>query len=108
VLVLAVMEYIIEPRIFKRYYYSSVILVLVVLALAQAYGLFGLILAPLVSAGIQIVFKYLLKPDTSSSLPSSLRRPAVASSLVEQLAKPRPLFQRKMNLPLENELDAAP
>lgn len=90
VLVLAVMEYIIEPRIFKRYYYSSVILVLVVLALAQAYGLFGLVLAPLVSAGIQIVFKYLLKPDTSSEAFAVVPEedPAVlASSLVEQLAE---------------------
>ena len=92
VLVLAVMEYIIEPRIFKRTYYSSVILVLVVLALAQAYGLVGLILAPLVSAVLQIVVKYLLEPATSSVAPASAPEevPAVlASSLVEQLAETR-------------------
>ena len=65
VLVLVVMEFVIEPRIFWRKNYSSVILVVVMLALAEAYGLIGLILAPLVSAGVQIVFKYLLHPDTS-------------------------------------------
>ncbi len=73
-LVLGVMEFVIEPRIFRRKSYSSVILVLVVLALAQAYGLLGLILAPLVSAGLQIVFKYLIQPDTFSELLPPLLR----------------------------------
>ena len=92
VLVLAVMEYIIEPRIFKRHYYSSVVLVLVVLALAEAYGLVGLILAPLVSAGIQIVVKYLLPPAAASEAVVEVLEedPAVlASSLVDQLAETR-------------------
>jgi putative permease len=85
-----VMEFIIEPRIFRRKSYSSVILVLVMLVLAQAYGLLGLILAPLVSAGIQIVFKYLLQPDTSSETPdlNPDENPAIlTSSLREQLAE---------------------
>jgi hypothetical protein len=86
------MEYIIEPRIFKRTYYSSVVLVLVVIALAQAFGLLGLILAPLVSASIQIVVKYLLHPDTASEAPAvaSEEYPTgLASSLAEQLAETR-------------------
>lgn len=92
VLVLAVMEYIIEPRIFKRTYYSSVVLVLVVLALAQAFGLLGLILAPLVSASIQIVVKYLLHPDAASEAPAVAPEEfptGLASSLAEQLAETR-------------------
>jgi predicted PurR-regulated permease PerM len=92
VFVLVVMEFIIEPRIFRRKSYSSVILVLVMLVLAEAYGLLGLILAPLVSAGIQIVFKYLLHPDTSYEAPDLTpdENPVMlASSLRQQLAEMR-------------------
>jgi predicted PurR-regulated permease PerM len=95
VVVLGVMEFVIEPRIFWRKNYSSVILVLVMLALAEAYGLIGLILAPLVSAGIQIVFKYLLQPDTSYNIPAvdPDQEPAVLiSSLSERLAETREAF----------------
>jgi len=95
VFILVVMEYIIEPRIFWRKNYSSVALVLVMLVMAEAYGLLGLILAPLVSAGIQIVFKYLLHPDTSSESPglTSDEEPArMASSLRDQLAETRAEF----------------
>jgi predicted PurR-regulated permease PerM len=67
-MVLVVQEWIIEPRIFRRQAYSSVILVLVVLAMADLFGLIGLILAPMVSAAIQIVGKYLLQPPTASVL----------------------------------------
>lgn len=92
VVVLVVMEHIIEPRIFWRKNYSPVILVLVMLVLAEAYGLLGLILAPLASAGIQIVFKYLLHPDTSFEAPdiNPDEEPArLASSLREQMAETR-------------------
>jgi len=57
-LVLFILEWVVEPRIFPKLNYSSVILVIVILVLADAYGLVGLILAPLVSAGAQIVFQY--------------------------------------------------
>ena len=75
-LVLVVQEYIIEPRIFRRKSYSSVILVLVILMLTDAFGLIGLLLAPLLSATIQNIFKYLVQPpitldasDQTSGIP---------------------------------------
>ena len=61
-LVLACLEWVIEPRIFPKQTYSSVILMLVALAMADAFGLIGLILAPLVSASIQIVWRDLVSP----------------------------------------------
>jgi predicted PurR-regulated permease PerM len=60
--VLVVQEYIIEPRIFRRHTYSLIVLVPMMLALADVFGLPGLILAPLVSATLQIVFKYVAQP----------------------------------------------
>jgi predicted PurR-regulated permease PerM len=59
--VLFVQEFVIEPRIFRRQSYSLVVLVLVVLALVDIFGLPGLILAPLVSAALQIFFKHLVQ-----------------------------------------------
>jgi predicted PurR-regulated permease PerM len=81
--VLVVQEYFIEPRIFRRYSYSSIILILVVLAMADAFGLLGLILAPLVSATLQIVFKYVIGSPTTAT-PSRLSNPQ-ATEGVEQL-----------------------
>ena len=56
--ILVVQEYVIEPRIFRRRSYSSVVLVFVALALGDILGLLGLLLAPLASTALQIVFKY--------------------------------------------------
>jgi predicted PurR-regulated permease PerM len=64
-MVLVVQEWIIEPRS-QETGLCSVVLVLVVLAMADLFGLIGLILAPMVSAAIQIVLKYLLQPPTAS------------------------------------------
>jgi putative permease len=62
-LVLACLEWVIEPRIFQKQPYSSIVLMLVALCLAEAFGLFGLILSPLVSASIQIVWRDVITPS---------------------------------------------
>lgn len=68
-LILLLEELFIEPRFFPRQNYSSVILVLVVLALADAFGLIGLILAPLLAAAIQITVRFLLQPPAAATTP---------------------------------------
>jgi putative permease len=85
--VLVVQEYIIEPRIFRRKSYSAVILVLVILMLTDAFGLVGLLLAPLLSAFIQNIFKYLLQPPiTFESSNPAFGNPGVeADELRERL-----------------------
>jgi putative permease len=62
IIVFIIMEYYIEPRIFRRKSYSSVVLVLVILVLTEAFGFLGLIIAPLVSATIQITSRYIINP----------------------------------------------
>jgi predicted PurR-regulated permease PerM len=64
-IVLAIMEIFIEPRFFTRRRYSSVILVLVLLALAEVFGLIGFVLAPLVAAAIQISIRHLAQPTAA-------------------------------------------
>jgi putative permease len=61
-LVLACLEWVIEPLIFHKENYSSIVLMLVALVMAEAFGLFGLILSPLVSASIQIVWRDVVTP----------------------------------------------
>jgi predicted PurR-regulated permease PerM len=74
--VLVIMELFIEPRFFPRQRYSSVILVLVVLALTDAFGLIGLLLSPLLAAAIQISFRYLSQPPVPA-------RPTEEEEIVE-------------------------
>lgn len=69
-LILLFQELVIEPRFFPRQNYSSVILVLVVLIMADAFGLIGFVLAPLLAAAIQITVRYLLQPPAATAPPA--------------------------------------
>jgi predicted PurR-regulated permease PerM len=53
-----------EPRLFHRRRYSSVLMALVVLILFNVSGLMGAILAPLVGIAVQIFFLHFLKQKT--------------------------------------------
>lgn len=60
-LVFGIMEYVIEPRLFARRRFSSLLLVLVMVAFIDMIGLFGLIIAPPVAVSIQIFFSWLIQ-----------------------------------------------
>jgi predicted PurR-regulated permease PerM len=57
-LILGIMEVIVEPRFFQRNRYSSLWIVLVVIAFAIAFGMIGVILAPPFAAAVQIFFTH--------------------------------------------------
>jgi len=57
--VLLTLTLIIEPRFFPRHKYSSLLIVLFVVALAQAFGFIGVVLAPPLAVAIQILFQHL-------------------------------------------------
>lgn len=57
--VLLILERVIEPRIFHRRRYSSLLIVLTMITLAQAFGIIGLIVAPPLAAAIQILLSRL-------------------------------------------------
>jgi len=50
---------IVEPRFFPRYKYSSLLTVLFLVALAEAFGFIGVVLAPLLAVAVQILFQNL-------------------------------------------------
>jgi putative permease len=60
VAILALMERFVQPHFFARQRYNSLFLVLVVIIMTQAFGLFGLILAPALAAALEIGFKHLI------------------------------------------------
>ncbi|HZD58449.1 MAG TPA: AI-2E family transporter [Anaerolineales bacterium] len=55
-LVLVILEFIIEPRFFSRKPYSSLLVVLLVIAFALSTGLVGVLFAPPLAAALQILF----------------------------------------------------
>ena len=50
---------IVEPRFFPRHKYSSLLIVLFVIALSEAFGFIGVVLAPLLAVAVQILFQQL-------------------------------------------------
>jgi predicted PurR-regulated permease PerM len=65
---------IIEPRFFPRHKYSSLLIVLFVIALAQAFGFIGVVLAPPLAVSVQILFQHLYPFAT----------PSVSTEMTEQ------------------------
>jgi predicted PurR-regulated permease PerM len=59
--VLVLLELVIEPRLFNRRRYNSLLIAIVVVSLAQLIGILGLVLGPPMAAAIQILFGRLLR-----------------------------------------------
>jgi putative permease len=57
--ILLLLKMVIEPRYFHRQRYSSLLIVIFVIILAESFGVIGVILAPLLAVTIQILFQQL-------------------------------------------------
>jgi hypothetical protein len=53
------LKLVIEPRFFPRNKYSSLLVVLFVIALAETFGFIGVVLAPPLAVAVQILFQHL-------------------------------------------------
>ncbi len=53
--VLMLLEWLVEPRLFRRKRYNPILLVLVAVAMVDWLGFFGLLIAPPVAAAVQIL-----------------------------------------------------
>ena len=65
--ILLILKLIIEPRFFLRSKYSPLLIVLFVIALAEAFGFIGVVLAPPLAVAIQILFQHLYSFPTPAS-----------------------------------------
>ena len=57
--ILLFLKLVIEPRFFPRNKYSSLLIVLFVIALAETFGFIGVVLAPPLAVAVQILFQHL-------------------------------------------------
>jgi predicted PurR-regulated permease PerM len=57
--ILLFLKLVIEPRFFPRNKYSSLLVVLFVIGLAETFGFIGVVLAPPLSVAVQILFQHL-------------------------------------------------
>jgi putative permease len=60
--VFALLALAVEPRLYDRRQYSSVLVVLVLLAMAETFGIMGMLAAPPLAAALQILFTHLFAP----------------------------------------------
>ena len=66
--ILLTLKLVIEPRFFPRHKYSSLLIVLFVIALAETFGFIGVILAPPLAVAIQILFQHIYPlPELTAS-----------------------------------------
>ncbi len=80
--VLVFLEFVVEPRLFNRRRFSSLLVVIVVLVLVDQLGLIGILIAPPLAAVIQIFASQLLRPAMHPATPQ-LEQPI--SALQERL-----------------------
>lgn len=66
--ILFLLKMVVEPKYFHRQHYSSLLIVVFVIILAEAFGIIGVILAPLLAVTLQIVFQQIY--PTPSQKPS--------------------------------------
>lgn len=59
--VLVFLEFVVEPRFFRRDKFSGLLIVLVVLLMVEAYGLIGFVIAPPLAVALQIVGSHVIQ-----------------------------------------------
>jgi putative permease len=79
--VLLLLEWQVEPRLFDRKDYNSILVLLVMIAMADAFGLLGLIVAPAFAVAIQIALSELTNPvvPIAAGTPSAVAQPVTAT-----------------------------
>lgn len=72
-IVLLFLEFVVEPRFFIHHRYSSLLTVIMMTALADSFGLFGLVIAPPFAAAIQLAFNSIVRwsPAEAQASPST-------------------------------------
>jgi hypothetical protein len=76
--VLAVLELFVEPKLFERKSYNPILALLIMIAMADAFGLLGLIAAPPLAVAVQICLSELANPvmPVAGGVTSVVRQPA--------------------------------
>ena len=93
-IVLIVLQVWVEPRLFRRKWNNPLLTLVILLALADAFGLLGIILAPPLSVVCQILWNLLvsdrLAPATAVQVSDLKERQAALRSAIEEMKEPPP------------------
>ncbi|HEX2998573.1 MAG TPA: AI-2E family transporter [Anaerolineales bacterium] len=100
-MVLIALQVWVEPRLFRRKWNNPILTLVILLALADAFGLLGIILAPPLSVVCQILWNLLvsdrLAPNTAVQVSDLKERQARLRLLIEEMeAPPPPLVNSSM------------
>jgi putative permease len=104
-LVFVLLEFGVEPRLYNRRQYNPLLIVLMVLALGEEFGVAGVLMAPPLAAALQILGGHLLQPASTPAAQPVENQVAV---LEERLASVRQLLSQSGEAPapqLVNMLD---
>ncbi|MFT3892048.1 MAG: AI-2E family transporter [Anaerolineales bacterium] len=97
--VLFLLKEVIEPRVFQRHKYSSLLIVLFVIGLAESFGFAGVILAPPLAVAVQILFRQLYPfPATQFSQEVSDKVADIRTRLLLWRRRTQKLTNRKNRL----------
>jgi predicted PurR-regulated permease PerM len=92
--ILLILELVIEPRFFPRSKYSSLLIVLFVVALAGAFGFIGVVLAPPLAVSVQVLFQHLY-PFTAPAFSTEMSEQVI--SIKERLLQLKRRIQNPRN-----------
>jgi len=81
IVVLAFLEFVIEPRLFKRSQFSGMLIILLMVMMVDAYGLVGFLIAPPLAVAIQVMAGQTVRATRRRTAPS-----VELESLEERLA----------------------
>ncbi len=76
--VLAFLEFVVEPRLYRRGQFSGVLTIVAILVMVEAYGLIGFVVAPPLAVAIQVLLSHVV---------AAVRRSPTASIQVDGLEK---------------------
>ncbi len=71
VLVFVILETVVEPRLFNRRRYNSLFIVLAVIALAETFGILGLLLGPMVAVAVQATLEHIERERVAARRPAT-------------------------------------
>ncbi len=70
-LVFVILETKVEPRLFNRRRYNSLVIVLAVIALAETFGILGLLLGPMVAVAVQATLEHIERERVAARRPAT-------------------------------------